>query len=242
MLEVLNLDHPVASLVPVIGADNRTRVTDGGSSRLKLAGLLSLALHGSVLVGFLWWFNRAPHIADAPDREVAVELVLDKANVPGLVPTPQSAQRTEPTPLIREQPQVDEALPVPPVPPPEPPAEHTQEALQMNIGGNNSDTNTVVTSVGPYVIPASVDSTHHNRNPIYPATAAQRGEQGAVVLLIHVSPEGLPTGVDIQQSSGYESLDQSARDAVNSWHFLPAVKDGQPIPFDMPLRIVFHLD
>jgi outer membrane biosynthesis protein TonB len=37
-------------------------------------------------------------------------------------------------------------------------------------------------------------------------------------------------------------LDSAARDAVLSWHFLPAVKDGQPISFDMPLRVMFRLD
>ena len=31
------------------------------------------------------------------------------------------------------------------------------------------------------------------------------------------------------ESSGYRSLDRAARDAVTAWHFLPAVKDGEPI-------------
>jgi protein TonB len=238
----LNLDRPVTSLVPVIGADSRPQSTGGRSSRLKLAGLLSLTLHATVLMCLLSWFNRAPRIAEPPEHEVAVELVLDKANVPGLTPRPAPAPRTEPTQPAIEQSKADDVLPAPPPPPPAPPAEHPQEAPQITIGGNNSDTNTIVTSIGPYVIPASVDSKYHNRNPIYPAAAARLGEQGAVILLIHVSAEGLPTGIDIEQSSGYESLDQSARDAVSSWHFLPAVKDGQPIPFDMPLRIVFHLE
>ena len=35
---------------------------------------------------------------------------------------------------------------------------------------------------------------------------------------------------------------RAARDAVEGWHFLPAVKDGQPLPFDMQLRVMFHLD
>jgi protein TonB len=141
-----------------------------------------------------------------------------------------------------EHAQADEALPSPPVPPPAPPAENSREAPQITIGGNNSDTNTFVTSFGPYVVPATVDSRYHNRNPIYPAAAARRAEEGTVMLLIHVSPDGLTSGVDIAETSGYPDLDQAASDAVSSWHFLPAVKDGKPMPFDMPLRIVFHLD
>ena len=242
MAEALNLDQSTTRLGSAIGVGIRPRRTAVRSSRLKLAGLLSLTLHALALIGLLWWFNRAPRIAEPPDRAVTVELVLDKANVPGLTRKPESPRQTEPAPPTVEQSQSDEAVPVPPVPPEAPPAEHPQEAPQISIGGNNSDTNTLVTSIGPYVIPASVDSKYHNRNPVYPVTAARLGEQGAVILLIHVSPEGLPASIDIQESSGYDSLDQSARDAVSSWHFLPAVKDGQPVPFDMPLRIVFHLD
>jgi protein TonB len=70
----------------------------------------------------------------------------------------------------------------------------------------------------------------------------RRAEQGAVMLLIHVSVDGLTAGVEVLQGSGYVALDRAAQDAVMAWRFLPAVKDGQPIPFDMKLRVVFHLD
>ena len=48
--------------------------------------------------------------------------------------------------------------------------------------------------------------------------------------------------MDVAQSSGFVLLDRTARDTVMGWHFLPAVQDGQPIPFDMKFRVVFHLD
>jgi protein TonB len=207
-----------------------------------LAALLSLVLHAAVFAGLLLWFHRAPPVADAPDQPATVELVLDHNNVPGLTQSPQSAPHADTAAPPVENSQADEALPLPPEPPPAPPAERSVEAPQITIGGNDSDSNTFVTSFGPYVVPATVDSMYHNRNPIYPAAAARLAEEGAVVVLIHVSPEGLPSSVDIQETSGYPDLDQAASDAVSSWHFLPAVKDGKPIPFDMPLRIVFHLD
>jgi protein TonB len=87
-----------------------------------------------------------------------------------------------------------------------------------------------------------VDAKFRNLEPVYPPEAVRRAEQGAVLLVIHVSPEGLPTGVDIAQSSGFVLLDRAARDTVMGWHFLPAVQDGQPIPFEMPMRVVFQLD
>ncbi len=80
-----------------------------------------------------------------------------------------------------------------------------------------------------------------NRQPIYPADAVRRGEQGVVTLVIHVSPAGLASGVAVAQSSGFLLLDRAARDAVEDWHFLPAVRDGRPIAADMPLRVRFEL-
>jgi protein TonB len=121
-----------------------------------------------------------------------------------------------------------------------PPVPHAQEAPQISLGGTDSDTNAIAT--GPNLIPASVDTKFHNKDPVYPQEASIRGERGAVTLLIHVSPDGLASDVDIAQSSGYTALDRAARDAVLKWHFLPAVKDGKPIEFEMPLRVVFRLD
>jgi len=92
------------------------------------------------------------------------------------------------------------------------------------------------------VIPAGPDPKVHNREPIYPDAAARRGEQGMVILLIQVTPEGLPDVVDVAQSSGFTLLDRAARDAVATWRFVPAVRDGQPIPSSMALRIQFQLD
>jgi periplasmic protein TonB len=121
-----------------------------------------------------------------------------------------------------------------------PPVQHAMQAPEINLGGTDSETNAIVT--GSSVIPASVDAAFRNKQPVYPPEAVRRAEQGAVFLLIHVSPEGLASGVDVLKSSGYRSLDQAARDAVAAWRFLPAVKDGQPIPFDMPLRVSFQLE
>ena len=110
----------------------------------------------------------------------------------------------------------------------------------MNLGGTDSATDAIVR--GDDVVPAKPDTQYRNRQPIYPKEAALRGEQGAVTLVIHVSPAGLPSGVDVTQSSGFVLLDRAAREAVAAWHFLPALRDGQPIAADMPLRVRFELD
>jgi protein TonB len=174
-----------------------------------------------------------------------------QAPPPAPSPAPPPAPPAAPTDMAAEA----EPLPLPPPPPPVRPQERPSppkqpagapavqravEAPEINLGGNDSEANAIVS--GDQVIPAGVDAKFHNREPAYPLEAVRRAEQGAVILLIHVSPEGLAAGVDVVQGSGYVLLDRAARDAVAAWRFLPAVKGGQPIPFDMRLRVVFHLD
>ena len=237
----------------------RRRMRRQGDERLQLAGITSVSLHAAVLAALLLSFRHAPPAREPPDQEAAVELVMVEnkgANATTAPPQP-SPEVAVPTPPSPPSPpanaEADEALPVPPPPAPAdslpsvprpptvaPPVPHAQEAPQINLGGTDSDTNAIAT--GPNLIPASVDAKYHNRDPVYPREAAIRGDHGAVTLLIHISPEGLASDVDIAQSSGYPALDQAARNAVWKWHFLPAVKDGKPIEFDMPLRVVFRLD
>ena len=81
-----------------------------------------------------------------------------------------------------------------------------------------------------------------NKEPVYPPEAARRAEQGAVMLLIHVSPDGLASRrrcVARVPASITRPRGARRRDA---WHFLPAVRDGTPIAFDMALRVSFQLE
>jgi periplasmic protein TonB len=119
------------------------------------------------------------------------------------------------------------------------PAPRSEEAPEIHITGNDDETNAVV--LGPRVIPASVDAKVRNREPAYPPEAVRSAQQGAVTLLIHVTPDGLASGVDVVGSSGFALLDRSARDTVASWHFRPAMENGKAVAFDMPFRVVFRL-
>lgn len=217
-------------------------------------GLLSLGLH-AILLALLLWFRSAPPPTEASDTSGAVELVMVEQQGTGPTTEPREQSPSVPaSPIPPPPPDAEtaaEALPRPPPPTPQPtaspsvsrqvtpPVERKQEAPQINIGGNDAETNAIVT--GPHVIPASVDAKSRNQEPVYPLEAVRRAEQGAVILLIHVSPDGLAAGVDVAQSSGFVLLDNAAREAAAGWHFLPAVQDGRPIPFNMMLRVVFQL-
>lgn len=169
-------------------------------------------------------------------------------------PPPAAEEKpTEPPPPAEQPPeQPAEPLPVPPVPTPPRPATPPPRpappvlaapkpapAMEFNLGGTDSESNAIVT--GDHVIPAAPDKKARNRPPAYPEESARRGEHGAVLVVIHVTTDGSIGGVEIMRSSGYRLLDRSAVDAVQTWHFVPAVKDGEPVPFDMPMRFVFEL-
>jgi protein TonB len=55
------------------------------------------------------------------------------------------------------------------------------------------------------------------------------GEQGEVLLDIHVGATGEVIDVRVRRSSGSPSLDRSAVDTVRHWRFRPASVDGKAV-------------
>jgi periplasmic protein TonB len=152
-----------------------------------------------------------------------------------------NAPAVEQSHVARRTPEPTDAMPEQTAPPETAAAaQPAQHSFTLNLGAVESDTNALVT--GNIVVPPSPDIKFYNRKPSYPDAAAMRGEQGTVVLLVHVQPDGLVSRVEVAKSSGYERLDNSAREAVQSWHFLPSVSNGQPIASVVPLRIVYALE
>jgi periplasmic protein TonB len=118
------------------------------------------------------------------------------------------------------------------------PAPPTPEAPVFDLEGTESDSNAV--ALGARILPAMPDNKFRNRPPAFPVEAEMRGQHGTVVVVIHVSENGIATGAEVTQSSGVEALDQAAIAAVRKWRFHPAMQAGRTIPFDMPFRFVFE--
>ena len=175
----------------------------------------------------------APPPPQQPDQTVDLPLPPP----PPSPPQPQAAQAQPATPPPPRPPSPMVAA-VPPAA--APPAPDADAAPHINLGGTDSLSNVLVK--GDQIIPAGPDSKVHNKEPVYPLEAARRGEQGLVILLVHVTPDGTVAGIDIARSSGFSRLDRAARDAVTTWKFVPAVQNGQPIPSSIPLRIMFDLN
>ncbi len=82
----------------------------------------------------------------------------------------------------------------------------------------------------------------NNPAPEYPALARRKGEQGRVLLKVLVSETGLAQKVQIDTSSGYDRLDQSAVEAVKKWSFIPARRSNQAVSAYVLVPIKFSLN
>ncbi|NPT56122.1 TonB family protein [Paraburkholderia sp. 5N] len=80
-----------------------------------------------------------------------------------------------------------------------------------------------------------------NPPPTYPGVAQQRDWQGTVLLKVHVLASGRPDHVGLASSSGHESLDDAALEAVTNWRFAPARRGDQAIDGWVQVPIEFKL-
>jgi periplasmic protein TonB len=166
----------------------------------------------------------APPAVQRPDATEQTSTSANAASPAQARPT----QEAKPSAEARVQEAKREIEPAPPA---------AQPAPVISLQGTDSPSNS--RAFGDRVIPARPDAVFHNRPPVYPSEAALNGQQGVVVVVIHVSPAGTAVGVDLVRSSGYVLLDSAAREAVMRWRFLPAVRDGQPVASDMTMGFEF---
>lgn len=81
-----------------------------------------------------------------------------------------------------------------------------------------------------------------NPKPDYPSRSLALGEEGRVMLRVHVSEQGEPVRVDIVRSSGFPRLDEAARRTVErGWRFAPARRGEQAVAGVVQVPISFAL-
>jgi TonB family protein len=74
----------------------------------------------------------------------------------------------------------------------------------------------------------------------YTDDARAKGIEGKVVLGFNIDQNGIPQDIQVKQSL-YPSLDQAAIEAVRSWKFEPAMKNGQVVSKWIEVQINFNL-
>jgi protein TonB len=184
------------------------------------ATLTAFALSVAAHIAAMLWFGpvsiRAPQPAAFETIEVA--LVSEPAPRPSLnAITRRLSQR----PIAAPAPQTEAPEPAGTGPAPVEPAPGRDEPLvesRFNI------------------------SSFNNPKPPYPLAARRRGQEGRVILRAHVREDGVASEVEIEQSSGYELLDNSARQTVQRWHFVPGARGNIAVASWVEIPIAFRLD
>lgn len=92
-------------------------------------------------------------------------------------------------------------------------------------------------------IPARLD-THYLSNPPpeYPEIARELGQEGTVLLKVKVSASGLVLQVSVHRSSGHNTLDTAAINAVRHWKFVPANVGNATKEDDVIIPVSFSLE
>lgn len=211
--------------------------------RYGLRFALVLAGHGALLWGGLELAARPE--ARALAREITVRLLetppaatpVDRPTPPPPPsPPPKPApppMRTAPTPVLTAAPEAPTpstaftVAPTPPAPRTEPVAPAAAPAP----------------AAPPALITAARFDADYlaNPKPAYPPSSRRLGEEGKVLLRVHVGPDGAPLAVELKQSSGFDRLDTAARAAVERWRFVPAKRGQDAIDSWVTVPIVFSL-
>ena len=68
------------------------------------------------------------------------------------------------------------------------------------------------------------------------------GEQGKVVISVRVGADGSPRQVDVRRSSGFDRLDEAAKESMMRCRFKPGKVGGvaQTMSYDAPVNFVLR--
>ena len=77
--------------------------------------------------------------------------------------------------------------------------------------------------------------------PIYPASAKERGAQGSVLLHAIVSKDGRPLSMQVLNSQIDPELARAAVEAVSQWRYQPTLLNGEPVEIDTTIAVNFTL-
>lgn len=77
--------------------------------------------------------------------------------------------------------------------------------------------------------------------PVYPASAKEKGAQGTVVLHAVVGMDGKPLSLQVLNSQIDPDLARAAVEAVSQWRYQPTLLNGDPVEIDTTITVNFTL-
>jgi protein TonB len=99
----------------------------------------------------------------------------------------------------------------------------------------------IVPAIAPVTPPHANAAYLENPPPAYPPLSRRLGEQGRVMLRVHVSADGNADAIELKSSSGSARLDEAALSTVKRWRFVPARQGEQPVAAWTVIPITFSL-
>jgi periplasmic protein TonB len=222
------------------------------SSRLKLFGFV-LAISGHAAILFLLLGNvHPPKLLEQASTPITVSIIAppspDPVPEPAIVPIIKPIKEIK-KPVIKPKKVVEKIVPV------ENPIQQVIEAVTEPVVEEQQLEEEIATPIVEQKSasqPANVEEKIeqpkfgvaylNNPSPSYPRLSRRIGEEGRVLLKVLVSAEGKANTVEIEKSSGFQRLDQSALDAVKQWRFIPARKGKESLSAYVLVPISFSLE
>lgn len=93
----------------------------------------------------------------------------------------------------------------------------------------------------PEVFSREPSFREHPKPPHYPSQARRRNQQGTVLVEVRLDERGELRSLNVLRSSGIDSLDRAALDAVAAWRFRPETLGGRGVPSRVQIPIQFAL-
>lgn len=217
--------------------------------RVSLFLLLSLALHGAGWL--LYGTAEAPALtraqaSAAPQVLRLAALLQQSAPQPARLPEQMQAQPQAPR---RVESLSDAQAPEPVAPTASPravatPAKpHAAPTLASAPAQAASSAAAKPVSAQPVaeVLSRAPSFRQPPRPPRYPAQARRRNQQGLVLVEVRLDARGQQRSLHVVHSSGVDSLDRAALDAVSAWRFRPESANGRAVPSRVQIPIQFAL-
>lgn len=219
------------------------------SARRGVVGVsVATLLHAGLLGVIIANINDVSQPVTPPQPYMTVSLVSPSEAAPVPLPRAQPAKLKEnkPTPVVQPKPAA------------------ASKPTQQNILTSAATTGNPVETSAPVaqaaapapsapspvreapvaMVPPKFDAAYlSNPAPPYPTLSKRMGEEGRVLLKVHVGADGRPLEVSIAQSSGFPRLDDSARETVlRNWRFVPARQGDQAVAGSVKVPIIYTLN
>ncbi|HZX16427.1 MAG TPA: TonB family protein [Pseudomonas sp.] len=228
--------------------------------RLSLFLLLSLALHAA---GWLLHGEAQPPALSAAQTREAPQVLRLAAVLQQVAPAPAKLpEQPQPQPQPQRQAVVPSKVPVAkPVaqaavakpksavvaqpaqsqPAPAQPSHTTRQSAAVVAAAQAAPAKSVAAKPATEVLSSKPSFREPPRQPSYPSQARRRNQQGVVLVEVRLDERGQQRSLNVLRSSGVDSLDRAALEAVAKWRFRPETTGGQAVPSRVQIPIQFAL-